>query len=81
MEQVSKTLFWAPQRCFSFNGAQEGTSCSSCSPFLADVLPNTILTGVLQGLYLTPSCVPSQAVPRASGMSSQTPTQHPGTQW
>lgn len=80
MEQVSKTLFWAPQRCFS-NGAQEGTSCSSCSPFLADVLPNTVLTGVLQGLYLAPSCVPSQAVPRASGMSSQTPTQHPGTQW
>ncbi|NXM26161.1 SNX22 protein, partial [Oxyruncus cristatus] len=28
-----------------------------------DLLPNTVLTGVLQGLYLPPSCTPSQAVP------------------
>ncbi|NXR24602.1 SNX22 protein, partial [Cinclus mexicanus] len=38
--------------------------------FLADLLPNTILSGVLQGLYLPLSCVPSQAAPRTSGMMS-----------
>ncbi|XP_027513529.1 sorting nexin-22 isoform X1 [Corapipo altera] len=28
-----------------------------------DLLPNAVLTGVLQGLYLPPSCTPGQAVP------------------
>ncbi|NWT03124.1 SNX22 protein, partial [Mionectes macconnelli] len=32
-------------------------------PLLADLLPNTVLTGVLQGLYLPWSCTPCQAVP------------------
>ncbi|XP_058702427.1 sorting nexin-22 isoform X2 [Poecile atricapillus] len=51
-------------------------------PHGTDLLPNTVLSGVLQGLYLPLSCVPGQAAPRASGMmSSQTPTQHPGMQW
>ncbi|XP_015494872.1 sorting nexin-22 isoform X3 [Parus major] len=51
-------------------------------PHGTDLLPNTVLSGVLQGLYLPLSCVPGQAAPQAPGMmSSQTPTQHPGTQW
>ncbi|XP_056356269.1 sorting nexin-22 isoform X1 [Oenanthe melanoleuca] len=51
-------------------------------PHGTELLPNTILSGVLQGLYLPLSCVPTQAVPQASAMmSSQTPTQHPGMQW
>uniref|UniRef100_A0A8D2P8H1 Sorting nexin 22 n=1 Tax=Zosterops lateralis melanops TaxID=1220523 RepID=A0A8D2P8H1_ZOSLA len=50
--------------------------------FLAELLPNAVISGVLQGLYLPLSCVPGQAAPQASGMmSSQTPTQHPGMQW
>ncbi|XP_005051714.1 PREDICTED: sorting nexin-22 isoform X1 [Ficedula albicollis] len=50
-------------------------------PHGAELLPNTILSGVLQGLYLPLSCVPTQAAPQASAMrSSQTPTQHPGMQ-
>ncbi|NXK37362.1 SNX22 protein, partial [Piprites chloris] len=32
-------------------------------PCDTDLLPNTVLTGVLQGLYLPPSCTPCQAVP------------------
>ncbi|XP_064244709.1 sorting nexin-22 isoform X2 [Passer domesticus] len=47
--------------------------------FLAELLPNTVLSGVLQGLYLPLSCVPGLAAPRASGMMSS--TQHPGLQW
>ncbi|XP_074773399.1 sorting nexin-22 isoform X1 [Athene noctua] len=46
-----------------------------------DLLPNTILSGVLQGLYI-PSCTPSPAALRAPGLAaSRTPTQHPGPQW
>ncbi|XP_053810545.1 sorting nexin-22 isoform X1 [Vidua chalybeata] len=48
-------------------------------PHGTELLPNTILSGVLQGLYLPLSCVPSQAAPRASGMMSS--TQDPGMQW
>ncbi|NXR83971.1 SNX22 protein, partial [Pycnonotus jocosus] len=33
-------------------------------PHGTDQLPNTILSGVLQGLYLPLSCVPGQAAPR-----------------
>ncbi|NXF50122.1 SNX22 protein, partial [Oceanites oceanicus] len=33
-----------------------------------DLLPNTVLSGVLQGLYIPPSCTPRQAVPRAPGL-------------
>ncbi|NXH58975.1 SNX22 protein, partial [Rhabdornis inornatus] len=33
-------------------------------PCGTDLLPNTILSGVLQGLYLPLSCVPSQAAPQ-----------------
>ncbi|NXP29816.1 SNX22 protein, partial [Scytalopus superciliaris] len=29
-----------------------------------DLLPNTVLTGVLQGFYLPPSCTPGPAVPQ-----------------
>ncbi|KAM4893026.1 sorting nexin-22 [Sylvia borin] len=51
-------------------------------PHSTDLLPNTVLNGVLQGLYLPLSCLSSQAAPQASGMmSSQTPTEHPGMQW
>ncbi|XP_030354206.1 sorting nexin-22 isoform X1 [Strigops habroptila] len=40
-------------------------------------LPDTVLSGVLQGLYLPPSCTPSQAAPCA-----HTPhPQHLGPQW
>ncbi|XP_039578761.1 sorting nexin-22 isoform X2 [Passer montanus] len=45
----------------------------------AELLPNTVLSGVLQGLYLPLSCVPGLAAPRASGMMSS--TQQPGMQW
>ncbi|XP_064244711.1 sorting nexin-22 isoform X4 [Passer domesticus] len=48
-------------------------------PHGAELLPNTVLSGVLQGLYLPLSCVPGLAAPRASGMMSS--TQHPGLQW
>ncbi|XP_042659928.1 sorting nexin-22 [Tyto alba] len=44
-----------------------------------DLLPNTVLRGVLLGLYIPLSCTPSQAAPRAPGPC--TPTQHPGPQW
>ncbi|NWS58773.1 SNX22 protein, partial [Chunga burmeisteri] len=37
-------------------------------PSSTDLLPNTILSGVLQGLYIPPRCPPSQAVPRAPGL-------------
>ncbi|XP_063268844.1 sorting nexin-22 isoform X2 [Prinia subflava] len=51
-------------------------------PHGSDLLPNAVLSGVLQGLYLPLSSAPGQAAPPASGMrSSQTPTQHPGMQW
>ncbi|KAM9639046.1 LOW QUALITY PROTEIN: sorting nexin-22 [Morphnus guianensis] len=41
-----------------------------------DLLPNTILSGVLQGLYPL-SCNPSQAVPQAPGLPGfRAPTQH-----
>ncbi|NWX52460.1 SNX22 protein, partial [Steatornis caripensis] len=32
-----------------------------------DLLPNTVLSGVLQGLYLPQSCTPGPAAPRAPG--------------
>lgn len=76
MEQVSKTSkgpFW---------GKGTGNRLLQHPHLLADQLPNTVLSGVLQGLYLPLSCVCSQAAPRASGMmNSQTPPQHPGMQW
>ncbi|KAK1209204.1 SNX22 protein, partial [Pygoscelis papua] len=37
-------------------------------PLGTDLLPNTILSGVLQGLYIPPSCTPSRAVPQAPGL-------------
>ncbi|NXG07606.1 SNX22 protein, partial [Sakesphorus luctuosus] len=33
-------------------------------PCSTDLLPNTVLTGVLQGFYFSSSCTPSQAVPQ-----------------
>ncbi|NXS40122.1 SNX22 protein, partial [Balaeniceps rex] len=33
-----------------------------------DLLPDTILSGVLQGLYIPRSCIPRQAVSRAPGL-------------
>ncbi|KFM05548.1 Sorting nexin-22, partial [Aptenodytes forsteri] len=33
-------------------------------PLGTDLLPDTVLSGVLQGLYIHPSCTPSQAVPQ-----------------
>ncbi|NXR67324.1 SNX22 protein, partial [Rhadina sibilatrix] len=32
-------------------------------PHSTNLLPNAVLSGVLQGLYLPPSCVPGQAAP------------------
>ncbi|KAM6245746.1 sorting nexin-22 isoform 1-T1 [Spheniscus humboldti] len=37
-------------------------------PLGTDLLPDTVLSGVLQGLYIPPSCSPSQAVPQAPGL-------------
>ncbi|XP_041274438.1 sorting nexin-22 isoform X2 [Onychostruthus taczanowskii] len=48
-------------------------------PHGTELLPNAVLSGVLQGLYLPVSCAPGPAAPRASGMMSS--TQHPGMQW
>ncbi|XP_037250813.1 sorting nexin-22 isoform X3 [Falco biarmicus] len=50
-------------------------------PLGTDPLPNTVLSGVLQGLYIPLSCTPRHAAPRApSLLGSQVPTQHPGLQ-
>lgn len=82
--EVSKTSRTLPGPC---KGASPLTGprreeAITAPPLLADLLPNPILSGVLQGLYLPLGCAPSQAGPRASGMmSSQTPTQHPGMLW
>ncbi|XP_050834380.1 sorting nexin-22 isoform X1 [Serinus canaria] len=48
-------------------------------PHGPELLPNTVISGVLQGLYLPLSCVPGLAARPASGMMSS--TQHPGMQW
>ncbi|XP_041325100.1 sorting nexin-22 isoform X2 [Pyrgilauda ruficollis] len=48
-------------------------------PHGTELLPNAVLSGVLQGLYLPLSCAPGPAASRASGMMSS--TQHPGMQW
>ncbi|XP_010177554.1 PREDICTED: sorting nexin-22-like, partial [Mesitornis unicolor] len=39
-------------------------------PLGTDLLPNTILSGVLQGLYLPQSCTACPAAPRAPSLSS-----------
>ncbi|RLW03642.1 hypothetical protein DV515_00006235 [Chloebia gouldiae] len=48
-------------------------------PHGTELLPNTVLSGVLQGFYLPLSCLPGQAAPQAPGMMSS--TQHSGMQW
>uniref|UniRef100_A0A803WAH4 Sorting nexin 22 n=1 Tax=Ficedula albicollis TaxID=59894 RepID=A0A803WAH4_FICAL len=73
--------FLKVRQCRQNAEASRGNKLLQHPHFLAELLPNTILSGVLQGLYLPLSCVPTQAAPQASAMrSSQTPTQHPGMQ-
>ena len=77
-----KGSFGPPKCVFPLTGPARETKLLQLPPFLADLFPNTVLSGVLQGLYIPSSCTPSQAVPRAPGLlGSQAPTQHPGPQW
>uniref|UniRef100_A0A8C8BLI5 Sorting nexin 22 n=1 Tax=Otus sunia TaxID=257818 RepID=A0A8C8BLI5_9STRI len=70
-----------PECVFPLMGPGRETKLLQLLPFLTDLLPNTVLSGVLQGLYI-PSCTPSPAAPRAPGLTdSCAPTQHPGPQW
>uniref|UniRef100_A0A8D0EKC8 Sorting nexin 22 n=1 Tax=Strix occidentalis caurina TaxID=311401 RepID=A0A8D0EKC8_STROC len=72
-EQQTALLGWSPSPVLST--PRQGLL--QLPPFLTDLLPNTVLSGVLQGLYI-PSCTPSQAAPLTDSCA---PTQHPGPQW
>uniref|UniRef100_A0A8C4V2K9 Sorting nexin 22 n=1 Tax=Falco tinnunculus TaxID=100819 RepID=A0A8C4V2K9_FALTI len=70
-----------PKHAFPLTGPGRETKLLQLPPFLTDPLPNTVLSGVLQGLYIPLSCTPRHAAPRApSLLGSQAPTQHPGLQ-
>lgn len=57
-----------PKRVFSLMGPGRETKALQLPPFLADLLPDTVLRGVLQGLYIPLSCGPHQAAPRAPSL-------------
>ncbi|KFQ03415.1 Sorting nexin-22, partial [Leptosomus discolor] len=58
-----KKLLGPPRRVFPLMGPGRETKLLQLPSFLTDLLPNTVLSGVLQGLYIPLSCTPSQAVP------------------
>ncbi|NXD04769.1 SNX22 protein, partial [Certhia familiaris] len=70
MGQVSKASSGPYKGAFPSVGPRRERAVTAPPFFLTDLLPNTVLSGVLQGLYLPLGCVPGQAAPQTSGMMS-----------